>query len=306
VTDANVLLGRLNGEALLDGQMPIERRRAEEAVDRLAAQLGLERMEVAHGIVRVVCATMVKAIRTISVERGHDPARFALFAFGGAGPLHAAALARELGIPRLLIPARPGITNALGCVVADLRHDYVNTVNRPVASLDANLVGEVLRSQAERGRALLAREGIELDGTRLIHSADMQFRGQSHILTVALPGPDVTGTQLQAMFERAYYARFGVELPEIRAVLVNLHTAVIGRRPRLDPALLSKRAPDAPPVSRDVWFDAGWLPTPVYQRDSMPSELEGPAVIEQLDCTTLIEPGNRARLDALGNLIVEV
>jgi N-methylhydantoinase A len=250
---------------------------------------------------------MAGAIRMVSLARGHDPRDFVLFPFGGAGPLHAAALARELGIPKLLIPARPGITNALGCVVADLRHDYVNTVNRPVEALDVEQVREILQSQIAEGRKMLEREGVAIEGVRLLHSADMQFQGQSHILTVPLPGPEVTREQIQKLFDRAYWDRFGVELPEIRAVLVNLHTAVIGLRPRLDLKVLSDRGAFLAPRNRSVWFhDVGWHDTPVYRRESLPPTLEGPAIIEQLDCTIVLEPGNVASTDALGNLIVEV
>ena len=243
----------------------------------------------------------------VSLARGHDPRDFVLFPFGGAGPLHAAALARELGIPKLLIPARPGITNALGCVVADLRHDYVNTVNRPVEVLDVEQVREILQAQIAEGRKMLEREDVAIEGVRLLHSADMQFQGQSHILTVPLPTPEVTREQIQKLFDRAYWDRFEVELPEIRAVLVNLHTAIIGLRPRLDLKVLSDRGALLAPRNRSVWFhDGGWLNTPIYRRESLPPALDGPAIIEQLDCTIVLEPGNVASTDALGNLIVEV
>ena len=256
---------------------------------------------------------MAGAIRMVSLAKGHDPRDFALFPFGGAGPLHAAALAKELGIPRLLIPMRPGITNALGCAAADLRHDYVNTVNKPLPSLDESLVKRTLEAQITEGRATLAREGVAIEGVKLLHFADMQFQGQSHILTVPLEGTEVSRDQLQKRFEAAYWERFGVELPEIRAVLVNLHTAVIGLRKRFDLAVLGRgeRARDlagARNGERQVWFDGGFRTTPVYQREKLPADAAcaGPAIIEQLDCTTVIDPGNSVRVDALGNLIVEI
>jgi N-methylhydantoinase A len=133
----------------------------------------------------------------------------------------------------------------------------------------------------------------------------MQFHGQSHILTVPLPRPEATREELQQLFEKAYFERFGVELPEIRAVLVNLHTAVIGRRKRHDMKLLKSLSLEKPAM-RKVWFDGGWTETPVYQRERLPQRFEGPAVIEQLDCTTVLEPGNRAEVDALGNIEVTV
>jgi N-methylhydantoinase A len=307
ITDANLVLGRLNAERLLGVEGTVDLHRIGRILeDKVGRPLGLDATGAAAAIVRIANDKMASAIRMVSLSRGHDPRDFVLFPFGGAGPLHAAALARELGIPRLLIPARPGITNALGCAVADLRRDYVNTVNQPVSSLKEDVVKSILQAQVAEGRKLLEREGIALEGVRLLFSADMQFQGQSHILTVALPGPQATREQLQQLFERAYFDRFGVELPEIRAVLVNLHTAVIGQRARLALNLLSKNPSEKKPVTRKVWFDSGWLETPVYQREALPQRFAGPAIIEQLDCTTVLEPGNAAEVDPSGNLVVSV
>jgi N-methylhydantoinase A len=253
---------------------------------------------------------MAGAIRMVSLSRGHDPRDFALLAFGGAGPLHAVALARELAIPRVLVPARPGITNALGCIVADLRHDFVRTVNRPVQAIEAGLVQGILEAQTEAGRALLAREAVEVEAIVALHRAEMQFEGQSHLLAVELPSADVDRDELQRAFEAAYWQRFEVALPEIRAVLVNLHTAVIGRRRRIAlDALLgaaSGTLADAVTRHRRVWFAEGWRETPIYRRESLPrgAEFIGPAIVEQLDATTVIEPGDSVTVDALGNLIV--
>ena len=306
ITDANLLLGRLNSEKLLGVKGSADVKNIKTLFEqKIGKPLGLDADGAAAAIVRIANDKMASAIRLVSLSRGHDPRDFVLFPFGGAGPLHAAALARELGIPRLLIPARPGITNALGCAVADLRRDYVNTVNRPVELLDASVVERILGEQVAAGRKLLEREGIAIEAVRLIHSADMQFQGQSHILSIALPRAQASRAELQQLFERAYFARFGVELPEIRAVLVNLHTAVIGQRPRMALRLLERSAP-RPPASRKVWFDGGWLDTPVYQREALPATVAGPAIIEQLDCTTVLEPGNRAEMDAAGNLVVTV
>jgi N-methylhydantoinase A len=314
ITDANLVLGRLNAHRLLGvtGRADVEAVRA-ALETRFKAPFGFDATEAAAAILRIANDRMAGAIRMVSLARGQDPRDFVLFPFGGAGPLHAAALARELGIPRLLVPARPGITNALGCVVADLRHDYVNTVNKPVPLLDMDAVHGILETQAAEGRRLLEREGIAIEQVRDLHSADMQFQGQSHILSVPLPARDIGRDALQQAFDRAYWERFGVELPEIRAVLVNLHTAVIGVRPPIDLAALgrSAHAADANGArvdERDVWFDDGWHRTPIYARERLPldQDIEGPAIIEQLDCTTVLEPGCRARLDAHGNLLVTV
>ena len=314
ITDANLLLGRLNPDKLLGVDNPISLAHVRSLFEeKVGKPLGLDAIGAAAAVIRIANDKMAGAIRMVSLAKGHDPRDFSLFPFGGAGPLHAAALARELGIPRLLIPMRPGITNALGCAAADLRHDYVNTVNKPLPALDDSLVKAVLEAQIVEGRATLEREGVAIEGVKLLHFADMQFQGQSHILTVALPDTNVSRGQLQERFDAAYWERFGVELPEIRAVLVNLHTAVIGLRSRFDLSVLgrserAKTLQEAKNGVRQVWFDGGFRETGVYQREKLPAEarFEGPAIIEQLDCTTVIEPGNRVQLDALGNLVVEV
>jgi N-methylhydantoinase A len=309
ITDANLLLGRLNPRALLGvkGAADLDRVR-KLMLEKIGVPLGLDAAHAAAAIVRIANDKMAGAVRMVSLARGHDPRDFVLFAFGGAGPLHAAAMAKELGIPKLLIPARPGITNALGCVVADLRHDFVNTVNKAVQDVDIKHITSIVQRQIEAGESLLKREGVAVEGIRLLHSADMQFQGQSHMLSVSLPAPVVTRDELQRLFEKAYWTRFEVELPEIRAMLVNLHTAVIGLRPRLDLSLLNERAAPhaAPKASRPVWFADGFRETPVYRRESMPAEIEGPAIIEQLDCTTVLEPGNRLAVDRFGNLLVDL
>ena len=315
ITDANLILGRLNPEKLLGVDRPVSLAEVRTViVEKIGKPLGLDASTAAAAILRIANDRMAGAIRMVSLARGHDPRDFVLFPFGGAGPLHAAALARELGIPKLLIPLLPGITNALGCVVADARHDYVNTVNQPLPALDIGLVWSTLEAQIAEGRATLAREGVAIEGTRILHFADMQFQGQSHILTLGLPQLKVAKDELQRLFEAAYWERFGVELPEIRAALVNLHTAVIGLRPRLDLAVLARaerRARDLQGALngvRAVWFEGGFRDTPIYQREKLPqaARFTGPAVIEQLDCTTVIDPGNRVELDALGNLLVTV
>ena len=249
---------------------------------------------------------MAGAIRMVSAAKGHDPRDFVLFAFGGAGPLHATALARELGLPKVLVPARPGITNALGCVVADFRHDFVNTINQPVAQLDMALVRSILEAHKAEGSALIGKEAVKPETIRFLHSADMQFVGQTHLLNVPLPSAELDRETLQALFEKAYFARFKVELPEIRANVVNLNTSVIGVvriRPvaahRSGATRRNTRASALREV-RPVWYDGVWRETPVYDREKLPLDavIEGPAILEQLDATTVIEPSDRATSDS--------
>ncbi len=231
ITDANLVLGRLNPETLLAVDNPVSLEEVRSIVGRdIGEAIGMSGEDAAAAILRAANDRMAGALRMVSLARGHDPRDFALFAFGGAGPLHAAALARELAVPRLIVPARPGITNAVGCIAADVRHDYVNTLNCPVPELEMGRVRAVLRGQIEEGERTIEREGVRVERLEVIHSADMQFQGQTHILTIPISGIDVSRDALQESFERAYWDRFEVELPEIRAVLVNLHTAVVGSR----------------------------------------------------------------------------
>jgi N-methylhydantoinase A len=314
ITDANLALGRLNPKGLLAVERPVPMERLRAMIEAQVGQpLGLAADQAAAAVIRIANDRMAGAIRMVSLARGHDPRDFALFAFGGAGPLHAVALARELAIPKVLIPARPGLTNALGCAAADVRHDFVRTVNRPLPEVADDLVRRVLAEQIAEGRATIERERVAVERIDFVHRADMQFQGQSHILTVALPGLDVPRDALQRLFEAAYWQRFEVELKEIRAVLVNLHTAAIGRRRPVSLEAVAQGEPRArlraaEVERRGVWFEGGWVDTPVYRREWLPAEarFEGPAVIEQLDCTALIEPGCRVERDRVGNLLVTV
>ncbi len=311
VTDANLLLGRLDPAALLaiEKPVPLGRLRAIFA-DAVAAPLGLTPEDAAAAAIRLANTHMAGAIRMVSLSRGYDPRDFTLFAFGGAGPLHAVALARELGLPEVMVPARPGLTNALGCLVADLRQDFVNTLNAPLDSLDMGDVARILAEQRARGEAVNAREAHEIAETVVLHSADMQFRGQTHLIRVTLPRAGVARDEMQALFEAAYFARFQVRLPEIKAVVVNLNTSVVGKRRPFSVASLidigkrAARLEDAAIGRRALYGDGGWQDAAIYDRERLPAEvlIEGPAVIQQVDATTVIEAGSAARVDAMGNL----
>jgi N-methylhydantoinase A len=314
ITDANLVLGRLNPASLLGVATAPSRPDVERIIERkIGARLGLDGQDSAAAILRVANDRMAGAVRLVSLARGHDPRDFCLLAFGGAGPLHATAIARELGVPTVLIPARPGLTNAFGCLVADLRHDFVRTLNRPLAALTQQAVAAVLQEQIEAGKALLAKEDVNIVGIEILHSADMQFQGQSHILSVRLASSAPTPDDLRDAFQTAYWQRFEVLLPEMTPVLVNLNTAVIGRREPVPLAALAGRDQAPTLVAaltgyRQVWFESGWAETPVYRRERLPLDftLSGPAILEQLDATTVLEPGNIARGDVSGNVIIQI
>jgi len=314
ISDANLLLGRLDpGRLAVKGGVTLET--VEEIfAERLGKPLGLTAHEAAQAVVQLANTTMAGAIRMVSLSLGADPRDFALFAFGGAGPLHAAALARELGVPRVLVPSRPGITNAIGCVVADLRHDFVQTINTPVDALAETQLADIFAAQKAEGERLIAKERVEIRGLRHLYSVDMQFVGQTHLLRVDLETPEIDNASLRELFEIAYFRRFRVELSEIRANVVNANCSVIGARVPLDLSTLidpSGRKPtlaDAQTGTRPVRFGSDIHDTPVYWRDHLPldASLEGPAIIQQMDTTLLIEPGDTAKGDEHGNIILHV
>ncbi len=315
ISDANLLLGRLDAGKLksVTGGVTLDTVRT-AFEDKIAAPLGLDATDAAAAVIRMANTKMAGAIRMVSVSLGADPRDFALFAFGGAGPLHATALAREIGVPRVLVPSRPGIANAIGCVVADLRHDFVNTVNRPLDLIDIDWLHGVFARQIETGEQLLQKDRVAMHEIRHLHSVDMQFVGQSHLLRVPLESPTPDTAELRRRFEEVYFRRFRVELADIRANLVNVNTSVIGVRDDLDLSTLIDPAgrlaalDDARSGMRPVYFDGGWHDTPVYWRDHLPAEFHvtGPAVIEQMDTTVLIEPGDAAAGDAAGNILIRL
>jgi len=316
ITDANLVLGRLNPEALLSVDHPVSLETVRKLMqEQVGAALGLDNAEeTAAAIIRIANMNMAGALRLVSLARGHDPRDFALFAFGGAGPLHAVALAGELGIPKVLVPMRPGITNAVGCVVADVRHDYVNSINVPLAQADMDQVDAIFTAQIDAGKTIIESEGVEIEELIIIHDVDMQFQGQTHILNFPVHETKLTRESLQTAFEKAYWDRFGVELPEIRAVLVNLHTAVIGRRKPVPLTSLIAETEQKTKIEdckigiRRVWFESGWKETPIYKREFLPKQanFNGPAIIEQLDTTIIVEPENQVEVDLNGNLIISL
>lgn len=315
ISDANLLLGRLDPSKLNSIKGGISTTDIKEVFqEKLGKPLDATAIDAAAAVIHVANTKMAGAIRTVSVSLGHDPRDFALFAFGGAGPLHACALARELGVPTVLVPARPGITNALGCVVADLRHDFVRTLNTPLDLLQDGALAAAFAEQLSAGKVLIAKENIQLRGVRSLYSVDMQFVGQTHLLRVPIEDPEITTDDLRKLFEGAYFKRFRVELAQIKANLVNVNCSVIGAREPLDlstllpPSERRKTLKLAQTGMRQVYFNNQWHDTPIYWRDHLPSDLklQGPAVIEQLDTTILLEPTDGAKMDKQGNLIITV
>ena len=313
VTDANVLLGRLPSGSLLDGRMAIHRDLAEAAIDRLAETLGMSRQDTALGIVQVACAVIVKAIRAISVERGHDPSDFALFAFGGAGPLHANDVARDLGIKRVIIPPNPGILCAEGLLGSDLVADLVQP---SLAAFDAgapdvlNAARVALRARAE---AWFAAEAVEPEDRRAAWSVDLRYAGQNFELSVPFEDIDFDTARASAarrQFDTAHEHAYGFAQPEEPVEIVGMRVKLTGvlAKPPL-PNARAAAAAAAPIGARQVAFAKDdWRETPIYRREDLTvgHQLDGPAVIEQMDSMLLLFPDDRARTDEWGNLVIDL
>jgi N-methylhydantoinase A len=310
LTDANVLLVRLNDQALLDGRMQIRRDLAEASIGRLAEELGLDLMETARGIIRVACATVVKAIRPLSVERGYDPADFCLFPFGGAGPLLATEIARDLGIKTIIVPPSPGILCAEGLLNSDLTADFVMTALMPLREDSHDTLNAMRRELRQKVEDWFGHEAVLADQRRVQWTAEMRYRGQNYELSLPLEDGDLGAEDcegLVATFHAAHKRSYGFHSKTETVEFVNLKVKAVGLYDKPPLPLLAER-PDAEPASRRrTFFTTGtWHDTPVFQRDSLAAgqALTGPAIIEQLDATTLIFPGDRGVVDAWGNLIV--
>ncbi|MDT7952013.1 MAG: hydantoinase/oxoprolinase family protein [Acetobacteraceae bacterium] len=317
LTDANVVLGRINAERPIGGALTrLDVEAARDAImTHVGAKLGLGPEQAAEAIVRVANARMAGAIRLVSIERGHDPQRFAAVPFGGGGALHAGALITDVGMKAALVPRFPGVTSALGCIIADIRHDQVQTVNLNLDGIDAAALDRRLVAEAAAAIAVVEAAGLPVDRIDTVFEADMHYVGQTHTVAVRLPIAVAGGTTsiseatLRAAFDAAYSTQFSRLLPGLGIRLVNLRTAAIGRRPRFDLAALAP-GPEASLAAadrgtRDVWF-GGWHRATIHDRLLLPAgaTIPGPAILEQPDATTVIDPGLIARVDHLGNVVV--
>ncbi|MBM3647209.1 MAG: hydantoinase/oxoprolinase family protein [Alphaproteobacteria bacterium] len=315
VTDANVVLQTLNPEHLLGGRMTIRQDLAAQAIGRLADRLGLGLPETAQGILSVVTANMARAIRVISVQRGHDPRDYTLMAFGGAGPLHAARLARELEIGRVLVPASPGILCAMGLLLTDLRADFAVTRLLPATADSTVAVAEGFAALAERADRWFAHEGIAGSDRRLVRTADMRYQGQNYELGVAVPEGPIGATTMQMLtagFTEAHRQRYGFAAEGDPVQIVTLRIEATGAVRKAELCAHRQAGPDAAGAiasRRPVWLaeTGDHVETPIYARDALRpgNRFAGPAVVEQMDATTLVPPGMTARVDAYLNLILE-
>ena len=312
VTDANAVLGRLDPQAQLGTEegFHIDVAAAESAIrEQISEPLGLSITDAALGILRVANVKMAGAIRRVSVDRGHDPRRFALVGFGGAGPAHIVELAAEIGSTRVLIPPQPGITSALGCLLADVRHDFVQAVNTDVDTLAAEQIREVFATQREQGFRMLRQDQFPAERIKVNHYADMAYVKQLHNLLVPLPeAPEgFTGKHLTETFLERYRETYGGLLRRGNVKLVNLRTVVVGKRETVhfssEPAVEHHE-----PRRRPVTFVEGVFETPVLSRAALkPGERwDGPVIVEQRDSTTVVPPSAVVEVHPTGSLLVEV
>ena len=318
VSDANLVLGRLSSRGLLDGRMALDTEAAGAAIDTLAEPLGYSRTRTAHGILGIVVANMVRAIRTITVEQGHDPRAFTLMPFGGAGALHACDVARAMGVRRVLVPASPGILCARGLIVADLKEDFVASERIALDDQADRLLGQRLDELLALATAWFADESIPAARRRLLVSADMRYVGQNFELNVPLVEVDGGGpVELPALagliegFFRAHESVYGFHDPEGDIEAMNLRLSARGRlHPAAEQAALPGRAYRAEPHGhRDVHFAPERAEqTALFRRSELEpgARITGPAILEEFDATTVLGPGDTGHVDGAGNLVVEV
>jgi N-methylhydantoinase A len=304
VTDANVVLGRLNPAFFLGGEMGLDVEAARAAIEeRLATPLRLTVTEAAYGIVEIANAAMVNALHLISVQRGYDPRDFVLVAFGGAGPVHANAIAREAEMPRLLVPPSPGIFSATGLLTTDLKRDAATTVMRRADKVSAAELDVVFEELERDGAEELTAEGLPRDRVEFVRALDMRYVGQSYEL--AVPAGDELIERFHAHHERVY----GFAAPTEPVEIVSVRLTSVGRIAKPPARTLARGAAPEAKETRPVYFAEadGFVDCPIYGREALPAgaTLSGPVVVEELDSTTVVHPGYRVRADENANLIVE-
>jgi N-methylhydantoinase A len=310
VTDANVVLGRIGDTRRLGGSIAIDRERARTAVTALAARLdgGLTVEQVAEGIVTIAVARMTSAIREISIQRGHDPRDFTLIAFGGAGPMHALAMAEEIGLPRVLVPRHPGNFSALGLLASDIKHDDVRTRVGPLRERQA-ILAELFEEMAGAAQRQLELEGFVPAQQRLVRSVDLRYVGQAFELNVSVEAP-LALPAVEAAFHGQHRATYGHANPEATIELVNARLIAYGlvAKPAAERhAAGTAGLAEALVQRRPVWFGGVRHDCPVWERDRLPrhADLRGPAIVEEFGATTVVLPGWRGTVDEQGNLLFE-
>jgi N-methylhydantoinase A len=306
VSDANLVLGYLNPERVYGGAIRLDRGLAEAALAPLGRRVGLGQLEIAHGVFEVANASMLRALRLVSVQRGYDLRDFALIAYGGAGPIHAGALARQAGIGRVIVPVHSGAFSALGCLVSPLRYDAVQTYRARLDAWDAKPAEDRFRDLEERCAAPLLAEGIAASQIALARSFDLRYTGQNYELEIAWEGGDVG--ELRAAFEARHRQLYGyatgesVECVNLRAV------ATLAETPAVLPPVEPRAGVGDAGAQRAFFPQTGVVSLSRWDRGALAPgrPVEGPALIEDEWSTTLVYPGQRCAADRHGNLVLEV
>jgi N-methylhydantoinase A len=315
VTDANLVLGRLLPERFAGGRIALDLEASKRSiVEKIAKPLGMSLEEAAVGIIRIANSNMERALRVSSAEKGYDPRKITLVAFGGAGPMHAAALARAVGIPMVLIPEQPGVFSAVGLVMADVRHDFVQTRIARAGDIALDHLGPLFGELEALGRAALAQDGIPAAQHRLERTADLRYVGQAYEVNVAIPDGPLTTESIAEMLSRFHalhqrlYAHNHPERPlefvSGRLTAIGLMSAPAIRRQDMNGARV------APNGSCRVYFEGprDYVDTAIYDRSTLTpgSKFSGPAIVQQLDTTTLVHPGQTATVDAHANILISI
>jgi N-methylhydantoinase A len=314
VTDANVLLGRLGAATFLGGEMPLDIARAKAAlVERVAKPLGMETTAAAHGILRIAATAMSYAVKGVTTQRGLDAGDFALVAYGGAGPLHAVEVAREIGIRTVVVPPSPGVFSAFGLLFSDLRYDFVRTWFTRLEDASFDQIERVYGELEKRGRHEIAGTAVTPQRIILKRAADMRYVGQEHAVTVELPLRLFKNEDRRAIkrrFDAMHEQRYGTSAPDEPAEIVSLRSTVSGtlRKPPLQKIGRAQAAKAAPTGKRQVYVDGAFRATSIYARMALAAghRISGPALIEEHASTTLLLPGDRLEVDLYGNLLIKI
>ena len=314
VSDANLILGRLNSILPYgaEGIFALDVELAKKAIKKIADPLGYDIYQAALGIIKVCNTNMAGAIRSVSIRRGYDPRDFTLVAFGSAGPMVANALIKEMDMPNALIPYSPGIFCALGCLVADFRRDFVQTVNKLLDDIGIEGINNIFVQYTERGKQDLISSGIPFTDIVNLYELEMQYEGQLHTIKVSFDSLPSGKDVIMKMYEQAYARRFRDTLSGMQTRVVNLRCSTIGIRPKIDLMMATSEKAgslkDSIKGRRPVYFDYAFVDTPIYERSRIPigETIYGPAIIEQRDTTTVLEPDSKIQVDPYSNLIMEV
>jgi N-methylhydantoinase A len=303
VSDANLVLGRLDGANFSGGEMKLDRDAAASALAVLGSDFGMNAEEMAQGVIDIVNAKMADAIRTITIQRGIDPREFSLVAFGGAGPAQAAALAEELEISEVIIPVHPGAFSAWGMLQTDVRHDFKETLYSFWDMIEARTIETAFEGLEQKGRAFLSDEGITGDRVSFERAIDFRYYGQEYVLTIPLADGPIDMDRIRADFDAAYERQYGHNSPENRVEMANIRLAALGRLERPENAAPERETP-RPAREREVWFAGQPRTTSIIDRNSIGDgdSVSGPAIIEEVTSTTLLPPGWTARLIEGGHM----